>query len=95
MVHHDEYPGVSTLGPRILAQKIDVEFLEWPFRFYSSSDSDLHPEVWRFGLLAHLATPDVFTHLDRHSWPIELTSQGLQGLRHFNMASIGVRMRQV
>jgi len=45
MAHHDEYPRVITLGPRILAQKIDVEFLEWPFRPYSSSDSDLHPEV--------------------------------------------------
>ncbi|XP_037728621.1 uncharacterized protein LOC119559644 [Drosophila subpulchrella] len=92
MVHHDEYPGVSALGPRILAQEIDVQFLEWPLRLKPCSDSNLHPEAWRFGFLAHLATPDVFPYLDSHSWPIELASQGLQGLRHPTMASLGVRM---
>jgi len=81
-----------TLGPRILAQKTDVDFLEWSFRLYPSSDSDLHPEVWRYGLFAHLATPDVFTYLDSHPWQIELASPDLQGLRHPTMASLLVRM---
>jgi len=62
------------------------------YPFYPSSDADQHPEVWRFGLLAYLATPDVFPHLDSHPWPIELALQDLQGLRHPTMASLGVRM---
>ncbi|XP_070851672.1 uncharacterized protein [Drosophila suzukii] len=89
-IHHEEYPRVTTFGPRILYRKIDVEFLEWLFLLFPFSDSYLHPEIRRFGLLTRVASPDDFTNLDSHFLPTELSSQYLQCLPHSTTASLGV-----
>ncbi|KAH8362656.1 hypothetical protein KR084_009369 [Drosophila pseudotakahashii] len=93
MVHHDENPGMTLLGPRTFPQEVDIQLLEWLFRLDSFSNTDLHPEIWRLRLLADITSTYKLADLENHAWPVELPSEDFQSLSYSAMSCYWVCMR--